>query len=390
MTTSGEDAALCVWRVYRITSDFRDRPGSGEGDQRWTVNMPRTSDLLTATVGAIPTHILQSFRDYRAMGTYTLNRTFGGAHAGKSPDELESVVASLEAEVDVTDLQLDEGIFLSLELRRPWPVESDESRRFFWVKDPRGMDVAVMKGFAAEAEPLLDAGMAWLLPALTPRLGLGAQIVRGHRTFLVAPGKAAICLPDFTMSGNLSVTSQGWQDLPWSAMSSALESFASSTKNLAGALAGPGRWLMLARGEEDSLRKFLFAFVGLEVLANKHASQSRKALVSALAEEALGLPFEELMWPAMPDENAPNRNLVFKFAAMATVVNRATAAKDVAQFRRLAKTRNALAHGDISDLDNLPGNDTLVLLERYVTAVASYLSDETQPVTPPESGSEGP
>jgi len=324
------------------------------------------------------------------MGTYSLDRMFGNAYADKSGDELENVVASLEAEVDVADLKLDEGIFLSLELRRSWPVESDDSRRFLWVKDLLGLDAAVMEGFAAEAEPLLDAAMAWLLPALTPRLGLGAQIVRGHRAFLVAPGKAAICLPKFKMSASLSVTSQGWQDLPWSTMSSALERFASSSKNLMGALAGPGRWLMLARGEEDSLRKFLFAFVGLEVLANKHASRSRKALVSALAEEALGLPFEELMWPSMPDENAPNRNLVFKFAALATVVSRATAAEDVVAFRRLAKTRNALAHGEIGDLDNLPGVEALGLLERYVALVASFLSDETQPPAPPERGSVGP
>jgi hypothetical protein len=387
---SGDDVALFAWRVYRITNEFRDRPETGEGDQQWTVNMPGTTDLLTATVGAIPAHVQQSFRDYRAMGAYVLNTMFGNTYADKSVDERENLIASLEAEVDVTDLNLDDGLFLTLELRRPRTVESNDTRHFLWVQDPGGLDLAVMRGFAAEAEPLLDASMAWLLPTLSPRLGLGAQIVPGHRVFLAAPGKAAICLPEITGSARAHVVGQGWQELPWGAMRSALETYASRSKSLTGPLAVPARWLSLGRGEEDSLRKFLFAFVGLEVLANKHASRSRKALVTTLGKEAAGLPFEELMWPSMPDENAPDRNLVFKFAAMAAVVSRVSAAEDVAQFRRLAKARNSLAHGEITDLDNLPGIEALTLLERYVALVASFLSDETQPPAPPESGSVGP
>ena len=125
----------------------------------------------------------------------------------------------------------------------------------FSVGAPEGLDVAVMTDFAAKAEPLLDAAMAWLLPSLSPRLGLGAQVVPEERAFLVSPGKASIGIPKLKGGvARLHVTSDGWQDLPWAAMKVALDTYASRSANPAGPLGVDARWLTLARGEPDSLR----------------------------------------------------------------------------------------------------------------------------------------
>jgi hypothetical protein len=50
---------------------------------------------------------------------------------------------------------------------------------------------------------------------------------------------------------------------------------------------------------------------------------------------------------------------------------RDAAAHDTEQFRRIAKARNSLAHGDSDDLAGLPAAEAVDLPQRYLVAVAS-------------------
>ena len=132
------------------------------------------------------------------------------------------------------------------------------------------------------------------------------------------------------------------------------------------------RWLWAALAEdEDRLRRFLFAFFGLEVLVNKTWSRVKTAVISELSADLGGFPVEELMWPTGRDESyTPERNLTFKFTLLAVALSRPTAPEDVATFKTLAAARNKLAHGAAESIELLPSNETISLLRRYLSLVA--------------------
>jgi len=133
----------------------------------------------------------------------------------------------------------------------------------------------------------------------------------------------------------------------------------------------PARWLTLSLGERDNWRKFLFAYCGLETLANKFIAASRPALIDTLRGQLPGAPVEELLWPET------RQSLVFAFAAMSTVVNPEMAESDMVLFRAISKARNALAHGATEDLTDLPAADAVTLLRRYLVAVVENVESRT-------------
>ena len=134
------------------------------------------------------------------------------------------------------------------------------------------------------------------------------------------------------------------------------------------------RWLWAATAEtKDTLRRFLFAYFGLEILANKCGKQYEEGLVERLSASLEGAPVRELFWPSPRDADSPWRNIVFRFTVVAMTFNPEGAADDVANFKRLAKERNDLAHGTAGDdaIEDLPANEAFRLLRAYLARVAS-------------------
>jgi hypothetical protein len=121
------------------------------------------------------------------------------------------------------------------------------------------------------------------------------------------------------------------------------------------------------------VRRFVFAYGGLEVLIQKAQSRVRDMLTADLQEKARTLPIRELMWPNMSEESEPGRNLVFKFASLASVVRPSTAAPDTARFKMIARARNTLAHGSIEDPESVPSFEAVRLLRQYVAATADAI-----------------
>ena len=72
----------------------------------------------------------------------------------------------------------------------------------------------------------------------------------------------------------------------------------------------------------------------------------------------------------MSDEEAPFRNLVFKFSLLEVKYASKSAVQDVETFRQLTKTRNSLAYGGSEDLDALPAVEARTLLLKYLAALA--------------------
>ncbi len=300
-----------------------------------------------------------------------LNELFVGAYQGKSAREKENILEELYSETNLDDINIGSSLYLTLEASRPLEIDIHPDFRFLWGQDAKPLDAQVFSSFADEAGPRLDLALGWLLPVLEPRLQLRRLAVGGNRAILIVPDKAAMWIPNITGSAVAGVvSSQTWEEQNWQELEQRAAAFTNRNPTVDSLVAGPSRWLALALAEKDSLRKFLFAFFGLEILANKFLSRSRDLLIKSLGQNLASVPVDELLWPKIPDENAPQRNLVFAFAAMSTLICADTATEDTKHFRELAKLRNTLAHGDAGDLSSLPGAEAVALLAKYISAVA--------------------
>jgi hypothetical protein len=58
-----------------------------------------------------------------------------------------------------------------------------------------------------------------------------------------------------------------WAQQPWEELRAALSAYPSHIADVESLLAGPTRWMGMSLGEKDVVRKFLFAYCGLEMLA---------------------------------------------------------------------------------------------------------------------------
>jgi hypothetical protein len=374
---------LCFWRVYEISRDFACRPTDGSGDRVFSVPIgTEGTDSLAVVVGAFPARVRQALLDHRTRGMYLLNR-FTGAYRDIPVDQLEGEIAALEGQWNLDDLKIGNGLHLTLEMRRTVSLQVHTGRRYLWDGEGGSSpDAREFEEFAKEAAPTLDVAMAWLLPSLGNRLQLSRLVAAGRRAYLLASGKAALTMPEVKVTAKGGVVSaDDWAEQTWQQLADSLHACPSHLAEARELLAVPSRWLSLSLGEDDPVRRFLFAYCGLEVLANKVVSRWRSALIESLRRDLPGVPVGELLWPMSQDDRYPERNLVFRFAAAATLLSRESAEVDTDFFRTIAKRRNNLAHGSANDLEELPHADAVALLQRYVRAIAAAANDPARLIT---------
>ena len=368
---------LCFWRVYEISRDFARRPVDGSGDRMFSVPLGTNgSDSLAVFVGAFPARVRQALLEHRTRGMYLLNR-LTGAYRGMPADQLEEEIAALEGQWNLDDLKIGNGLHLTLEMRRTVSLLVHAGPRYLWDDEGSSRpDRREFEDFAKKAASTLDVALAWLLPSLDTRPQLSRLVVAGRRTYLLAPGKAALTMPELKVAATGGVVSaDGWADQMWRQLEDSLRAYPSHMPGARELLAVPSRWLSLSLGEDDPVRRFLFAYCGLEVLANKVVSRWRPALIESLRRDLSGVPVGELLWPKSQDDRYPERNLIFSFATAATLLSHESAESDTDIFRMIAKRRNSLAHGSANDLEELPHAEAVALLQRYVTAVAAAAND---------------
>ncbi|WP_422753185.1 hypothetical protein [Micromonospora sp. WMMD708] len=151
----------------------------------------------------------------------------------------------------------------------------------------------------------------------------------------------------------------------------------SVSRDIRDKLATVGRWHSLAAAEEDSFRRFLWQFAGIEVISKAIAKAGRPDLLRALsivgAPGDQESPVHELIWPSRDDGRDPDRNLVFSFCAMVIVLAPHRAAQDVASFRKIVRYRNQI-HGGVLDPNDPPSRGISALWEYYSPLAAQFLS----------------
>ena len=366
---------MCVWRVFGVGRDWADRPEEARSRQIEQPTGPGQGDVFRLVVGDIPGYLLNAVREWRAQIPTMLNALVGGGDSSTSPEEQDRLIDDRIAGIDLNDVHGNFPMWVTFEICRTIEADVDPVVRHRWLRSRETLQEA--EAFGEQASRYLDGAVPLVQDALE-ELPLDQLMFSDRRPFLLCDGKAALTVPRLTARGaGVAVRGSGWNELPFAAAEEVLRRLPSATPQVSKYLTASGAWFCAALGQqEDALRRFLFGFLGLEVLVNKVAaggakSQLRKVLADQLADEVEGLPFHELMWPLRDDETS-DRSLLFKFACLASWVSRPSAAADVKAFVRLQKTRNDVAHGrvDASKLEELPGNECVELLRRYLCLVA--------------------
>jgi len=369
------DGHLCLWRVFELGRDYQERPKDDTSNIE--LHSPRAAsspDSVNIIIGTFPHRIQESIRQLRARAPYMLNDVFANAYHGMSINEREAVISTLYAETSLDDLNIGDTLYLTIEIRRPTSIEVNDQFHFLWGAGAAAVEADALNELTEEGAPLLDIIAAWILPTLSRRgLSITRKVWGDDRAILVLPERAAIWMPRLSGSANaIAITAGNWRDQNWTDLESALATFIARPTHIDALIQKPSRWLNLAMGETDAVRRFLFAYCGLEVLANKFVAKFRDRIKQTIGDSLPGVPVGELLWPSLPDENAPQRNLVFAFAAMATLVKRDGADTDTDLFRRISRARNMLAHGDADDLSNLPVGEAVALLTRSLESAVVF------------------
>jgi hypothetical protein len=135
-------------------------------------------------------------------------------------------------------------------------------------------------------------------------------------------------------------------------------------------LARTAHWYLQVLRETDPWKRFLWSFVGLEVLTHKLYAHFRTEVVERLrlnGGTAHQLPLAEFVWA---NDRAP---LVTRFAMVATALFPNSAVEDVARFRKLTTARDDLSHASLRDEEALPVGEASELLGMYLTGALKKL-----------------
>ncbi len=359
-------ARLAVWRIFGIARDFSDRDDSERSHTIKRKVGPAAGDTLSVTVGDIPAHVIQSIREWRASIPLLLGALIGGERLSAS--DRECVVRDRVARVSVSDIQGNVPLWMTLELSRPLEVLGDSSLRVGWVREE--LNPKDLEAFGKDAGKFLDTAAARISGG-TDCLPVEQVLFAEDRAYLLADGKFAVTTPNFTAGAVMAVVkSRGWAATVRPELEALVGSLPAQEASES-LLTRPARWLWMAlREQDDTLRRFLFAYCGLEVLANKVGSRLACSVLDGLELELAGVPMRELAWPTTSrDEDAPFRNIMFRFACMAVGLTRDTAHSDVTAFGQVLRSRNRLAHGSASELDSLPSTQAVQLLRHYLALV---------------------
>ncbi|HJQ92420.1 MAG TPA: hypothetical protein VJ950_11980, partial [Acidimicrobiia bacterium] len=205
-------------------------------------------------------------------------------------------------------------------------------------------------------------------------LSLDVPVVTNNRAMVFVAGRAPFMLPTMTAMGASVSVGQRWDALKTEQVAERIDALAMIPPRIRGRISKAFRWLTLSERDEDSLRSFLFAFVGLEGLSQGLMRELRPAATAQLRAAAdHNVPVDDLIWPQPADESRePHRSALFSFAVLATALSPQTSVEDVDRFRALQRDRQRIAHGKDHALETFPVGECQVLLRRYINLVSNY------------------
>ena len=352
---------VVVTRIYGSGDQYGKEPRLRPAGAPLTFGgFPDSASTAAIDFGPVPDAIVDAERGRRALGRMMLANVFGGSAPPTTPSErFEAALREVENEPLFTEFNWYVTITVTKELETK--DDSTEDLDFALTRD--AFDLAD-QARAYASEPL-DTLTAVAASVSDPQAF--SHLVLDDRVLLFVPGKRAAGVPVLTSSAKASVT-RGDESLSQLArrisVLQALDLHAAAGHTW---IAKVAHWRVQLLVETDPWKRFLWAFVALEILTHKLFDHFEMDVVSRLRLEGerdildADLPLAHLVWER---ERAP---LAARFALVAIALFPETSSDDASRFRELKKARDRLSHGSLREEGELPVPLATELLEKYLS-----------------------
>lgn len=362
-------------RIYGALDDYGGRSGALEEVLEVSLSdFPQPGDHVRVCFGRVPSDVL---RAVQAARTYML-LVLTSAKWRNAPDPdrtLEQLASQRVEETEPLPQYTSEyGLWTTLVIERPTDIRLGPRSAFRFGWPDVGHAIELADPFLAEVEPAFDVLSAAIM-TVVPRGLLAVPLSRGQ-VYFSSPGKEPFTTGRFEVGTPTVSLTRRLDDIDAEQVRRRLAATIEGSAAQREIVATVARWRAAIIGERDVLRRFQFAFFGIEILISKLWKRYLPVVVDRLQTGGIlssdaRLPVAELIWPTGSglDRENPNRAISFRFAVVASGLSPATAVDDTAAFKTLLRARNELAHGSVHDFDHLPAQQTEDLFDRYLDLV---------------------
>ena len=262
-------------------------------------------------------------------------------------------------------------IYTSIQVSQDVEVLSASTGRgedYFWY-DWYDIEPKVTS-FDTKAKTALDLVVGRLVQTFD--IDMLDSLVHESRTYVDAPPRPVQPVPGSRVGVPSFYEHRSVREIDTSRVKSLKATFATQSSK---EVISVGRWLTLASSDSDPLKRFLSAFTALEVLSRQAEKKARELLLTSFASAGVAERevLQQLLWPEARDEyRDPDRHVMFRFALMAYVLSKDTAADDVGKLRAIRNFRNNKIHGSSVDEQELQEIllSALEMVQKYVPLVA--------------------
>jgi hypothetical protein len=354
----------CVVRVYGT----RDQYGKAQprmcpaASPLVFEDFPEDGSRAEVHLGSVPPEIIEAELGRRAVGQMMLWQ-FTGADAEGSPDErFKKALALITEEITFEEFNW----YVTFSASKTFELDDDVLPNGFAFPKADYVRGAELRQWAADALDVLTALASTILDER-----VFEEVVLEDRVLLFADGKHPAGFPHFTTSADLTVQ-RGDESIK--ALSGQLTALAEvdirQSVRAHAWIAQAAHWYAAALAEADPWKRFLWSFVGLEVVAHKlferfYGTVKNRLILDGQTSE-LATAITELVWTA---DRAPAAS---RFAVAAIELFPESASEDIALFRRLKKGRDELTHGSTRSADDLPQGGP-ELLNKYLGGAVKRL-----------------
>lgn len=357
---------VAVTRIYGTADRYGEEPRlRPDGAPILFTGYP--DDLSSARIdfGPVPDDVAKAELGRRILGRVMLG-VLGAEYDGMTPDEKFAAAAEeFGPDPPYAEFNWYSTLVVSRELDVP---ETDMNLSSFAFVDDA---FAVADEARAHAKDALDVLTTIASTVVDPRAF--DELVLDDRVHLFAPGKHPAGVPIMTVSAAGAAT-RGTESVE--RLERRLRAF--SSVDTRGALrevwlTRTSHWHVQALLEADPWKRFLWSFVGLEVLTNKLHDHFRDDVIARLRLEQEGgvidspLPLDALAWSS---DRAP---LAARFAIVAVALFPESASDDTARFREIKIARDRLSHGSLREESDLPVSAAMGLLAKYLDGAIKSL-----------------
>lgn len=235
--------------------------------------------------------------------------------------------------------------------------------KHFWL------DVNYARETWQETKNRLNSSFDDIMGFVIPYIGedfIGSVVMEHYYYEPVDTKNGIYTFPEMTMSAQMWIQSS-INAIDVEKISNKLKHLKSQPKQLK-FISTVRHWYLNTVHEIDSWKLFLWSFWGLEVLAKKylerHYDQIKTTDVKVQKiDTGIFLFQEHVVQSLLPEKNRVP--LVASFAIMSTVLSPENSENDTKDFRKLAKLRNSLSHGEAINTDQIPAKAAQQLFHKY-------------------------